>query len=178
MARRRSWKWSLRGIVLVALLAAFFHPADQTPTLGDFEVVERVVDGDTLLLASGERVRLIGVDTPETKHPKKPVERFGKEASEFTRHMVQGKRVRLELDPANTATDHKDNTCQTNVGLCVLGRWDVAQRGDHQARLRLRLVALPIRKDGRVPPNFANSANLKRRIFPYEQHQLCISEVL
>jgi endonuclease YncB( thermonuclease family) len=110
VARRRSWKWSLPGIVLVALLAAFFNPADQTATHGDFEVVERVVDGDTLLLQSGERVRLIGVDTPETKHPKKPVERFGKEASEFTRQMVEGKRVRLEFDPANAATGHKDNT--------------------------------------------------------------------
>jgi micrococcal nuclease len=63
---------SLPGIVLVALLAEFFNPADQAVTHGDFEVVERVVDGDTLLLASGERVRLIGVDTPETKHPKNP----------------------------------------------------------------------------------------------------------
>jgi micrococcal nuclease len=57
-------------------------------------------------------VRLIGIDTPETKHPKNAVERFGKEASEFTRHMVEGKRVRLELDPANAATGHKDNTRQ------------------------------------------------------------------
>ena len=65
-----------------------------------------------MLLASGESVRLIGVDTPETKHPKKPVERFGREASEFTRHMVEGKRVRLEFDPANAATGHKDNTQQ------------------------------------------------------------------
>lgn len=63
-------------------------------------------------LSDGERVRLIGVDTPETKHPKKPVERFGKEANEFTRHMVEGKRVRLELDPANATTAHKDNTQQ------------------------------------------------------------------
>ena len=74
--------------------------------------LEQFADGDTLLLASDERVRLIGIDTPETKHPKKPLERFGKEASEFTRHMVEGKRVRLELDPANAATSHKDNTPQ------------------------------------------------------------------
>ena len=39
----------------------------------------RVVDGDTIKLSNGERVRLIGVDTPETKHPKKPVEYFGME---------------------------------------------------------------------------------------------------
>ncbi len=60
--------------------------------------VKRVVDGDTLLLTNGERVRLIGVDTPETKHPEKPVERFGKEAYLFTKKMVEGKKVRLEYD--------------------------------------------------------------------------------
>jgi len=46
-----------------------------------FRTVRRVVDGDTLVLENKERVRLIGVDTPETKHPRKPVEYFGKEAS-------------------------------------------------------------------------------------------------
>lgn len=60
--------------------------------------VKHVVDGDTLLLANGEYVRLIGVDTPETKHPQKPVERFGKEAHLFTKKMVEGKEVRLEFD--------------------------------------------------------------------------------
>jgi micrococcal nuclease len=112
MARRRSWQWSLPGIVLVALLATFFNLPDQAVTHGDFEVVERVVDSDTLLLASGERVSLIGVDTPETKHPNKPVQYFGDEASAFTRSMVEGKRVRLELDDANAARRHKDNTPQ------------------------------------------------------------------
>jgi micrococcal nuclease len=60
--------------------------------------VKRVVDGDTLLLTNGERVRLIGVDTPETKHPQKPVQRFGREAYLFTRELVEGKEVRLEFD--------------------------------------------------------------------------------
>ena len=60
--------------------------------------VKRVIDGDTLLLTNGERVRLIGVDTPETKHPQKPVQYFGKEAYLFTRRMVEGKEVRLEYD--------------------------------------------------------------------------------
>ena len=58
----------------------------------------RVVDGDTIKLSNGERVRLIGVDTPETKHPNKPVEYYGKEASASTRRMVEGKQVRLEYD--------------------------------------------------------------------------------
>ena len=64
----------------------------------DLVTVKRAVDGDTLLLANGERVRLIGVDTPETKHPQKPVERFGREAYLFTKGMVEGKEVRLEYD--------------------------------------------------------------------------------
>jgi micrococcal nuclease len=60
--------------------------------------VKRVIDGDTLLLANGERVRLIGVDTPETKHPQKPVQYFGKEAYLFTKRMVEGKEIRLDFD--------------------------------------------------------------------------------
>lgn len=57
-------------------------------------------------------MRLIGVDTPETKHPKKAVERFGKEASAFTRRMAEGKRVRLEYDPAYAHRGHRDSTPQ------------------------------------------------------------------
>ncbi len=60
--------------------------------------VERVVDGDTLVLSSGEKVRLIGVDTPETKHPTKPVEPFGPEASAFTKKAVEGRAVTLKFD--------------------------------------------------------------------------------
>lgn len=64
----------------------------------DWVKVKRVIDGDTLLLTNGEKVRLIGVDTPETKHPQKPVQYFGKEAHLFTKGMVEGKEVRLEYD--------------------------------------------------------------------------------
>lgn len=48
---------------------------------GEDSTVERVVDGDTIVVAGGERVRLIGIDTPETVDPRRPVECFGKEAS-------------------------------------------------------------------------------------------------
>ncbi len=112
--RRVSWKWSLPGLVLVALLAAFFNPSEPGVTSGEFEYVQRVVDGDTLVLGTGERVRLIGVNTPETKHPQKPVEAFGKEASEFTKRMVEGKLVRLEFDPLSSRrSDGKDRYSQT-----------------------------------------------------------------
>ena len=113
LPRHHRWTWSVPGIIVVALLAAFFNPADQAITQGDFDVVERVVDGDTLLLQSGERVRLIGVDTPEIKHPKKPVQYFGNEASAFTRRVVEGKRVRLEFDQGNAAQKHKDRYGRT-----------------------------------------------------------------
>ena len=112
-ARVRSWKGSLLGLAFVASLAAFFNPPDSAVTSPDIEYVQRVVDGDTLLFGTGERVRLIGVDAPETKHPNKPVEQFGKEASAFTRKMVEGKRVRLEYDPSNAARGHKDQYGRT-----------------------------------------------------------------
>lgn len=60
--------------------------------------VKRAIDGDTLLLINGERVRLIGVDTPETKHPQKPVQYFGREAYLFTKKMIDGKEARFEFE--------------------------------------------------------------------------------
>ena len=69
--------------------------------------VVRIVDGDTLIInfsdnpwnfSSRERVRLIGVDTPEIVHPQKSVEIFGYEASAFTKMFVEGKYVFLEFD--------------------------------------------------------------------------------
>jgi micrococcal nuclease len=64
--------------------------------------VERVVDGDTFVArfknGESERVRLIGVDTPETVHPKKPVEHFGREASDYTKRHLEGKIIGLTYD--------------------------------------------------------------------------------
>ncbi|MFQ5961282.1 MAG: thermonuclease family protein [Candidatus Methylomirabilales bacterium] len=61
-----------------------------------------VVDGDTIQVCCinerREKVRHIGINTPETKHPKKGVEYFGKEASEANRKLVEGNTVRLEMD--------------------------------------------------------------------------------
>jgi micrococcal nuclease len=62
------------------------------------ERVAHVIDGDTIELASGVRVRYIGVDTPEIHHPRKPVQYYGREAAEFHRRLVEGMDVRLEYD--------------------------------------------------------------------------------
>jgi micrococcal nuclease len=59
--------------------------------------VRRAVDGDTLLLVSGARIRLQGVNTPETVKPDSLVEPWGPEASQFTKNFIEkaGHRVRL-----------------------------------------------------------------------------------
>ena len=64
-------------------------------------IVARVVDGDTAVIRVGSderRVRFLGVDTPETVHPKKGVQFYGKEASNFTKNFLTGKNVWLEYD--------------------------------------------------------------------------------
>jgi len=68
-------------------------------------LVVRVVDGDTIdILIGGEtlRLRYIGVDTPETVDPRRPVGCFGKEASARNRELVDGKTVGLEKDVSET----------------------------------------------------------------------------
>jgi len=60
--------------------------------------VVKVLDGDTVLISGGERLRYIGMDTPETSHPLRPVEFMGLEAKEFNRDLVEGKKVYLEYD--------------------------------------------------------------------------------
>ena len=72
-------------------------PARDDAAPGRLVTVTRVVDGDTLAVGE-ERVRLIGVDTPEAVRPGAPVECFGRAASAFTERLVEGRRVRLELD--------------------------------------------------------------------------------
>jgi endonuclease YncB( thermonuclease family) len=67
--------------------------------------VLKVVDGDTVKIdyeGKDTKVRLIGVDTPETVHPNKPVEPFGKEASAFTKNLLLGESVYLRFDGNKT----------------------------------------------------------------------------
>ena len=90
--------------LLILLLLGLLAPHWERRT-GDFleGVVTKVVDGDTLVVkVEGElrRVRLIGVDTPETVHPRKPVQYYGREASAFTKQALSGRRVWLEYDVA------------------------------------------------------------------------------
>jgi len=78
----------------------------------EFIIVKRVVDGDTFVLANGDKVRLLGIDTPEkyeskklekdaesSGRDKKTIKKLGQLASEYVKSLVEGKRVRLEKEP-------------------------------------------------------------------------------
>src|SRR3990167_1293984 len=60
--------------------------------------VVKVIDGDTIEIDGGARVRYIGIDTPETVSPTSAIECYGKESSNKNRELVEGKTVRLEKD--------------------------------------------------------------------------------
>jgi micrococcal nuclease len=93
----------LAGLALVVVLAAGWWRVAGGPaqpfTRGR---VVRAVDGDTIIVEGGdgriEDVRLLGIDTPETVDPRRPVGCYGPEASAFTKHLVTGRRVTLRYD--------------------------------------------------------------------------------
>lgn len=77
-------------------------------TVGIYYEVTKVSDGDTIhIMMDGrdEKVRLIGINTPETVDPRRPVECFGKEASARMKELVGGKIVRLEYDDTQSVRD-------------------------------------------------------------------------
>jgi micrococcal nuclease len=102
--------WCANSQVNLSSEAKFSLPFGKANNYDNIRV-ERVVDGDTLRLENGERVRLIGIDTPEmhesdklyrdsqkTGQDVKVIQALGQRAYNFTRDLVEGKRVRLEFD--------------------------------------------------------------------------------
>jgi len=65
-----------------------------------FKVI-KVFDGDSILLEDKREIRLLGVDAPEIHHPTLPEQRYGKEAAEFVKKLVDGKEVWLEFEEGN-----------------------------------------------------------------------------
>lgn len=100
--------------LIVVLLGNYFLDQPQLDTItkapvspGFYRVV-KVSDGDTIVVdmnSTEERVRLIGVDTPEKDHPSKPVQCFALAASNYTKKLIGEKPVRLEADPSNSNRD-------------------------------------------------------------------------
>lgn len=105
--------------VLVALMAGATGTTDwnavrvwleNRPNPGYFRVVS-IADGDTIVVDMNgvkERIRLIGIDTPEKNHPEKPVQCFAQAASAFTKKLIGTHDVRLEADPTNDNRDRYD----------------------------------------------------------------------
>jgi len=107
----RRWR-RLLGVVVALVVAGAWAAArdDNAPAAPDGEVaVVRIVDGDTLVVTGGVRVRLIGINTPESVDPRRPVECFGKEAASALAGLVPpGTPVRLTYD-----VDRKDDFGRT-----------------------------------------------------------------
>ena len=96
----------LRGVLVVVLaasVAGWWLGGSHRAAIREVLVV-RALDGDTIVVAdrggegAEETIRLLGVDTPETHHPRKPVQCFGPEAAAFTQAHLEGRWVRLEDD--------------------------------------------------------------------------------
>lgn len=79
---------------------------------GTAATVTRVVDGDTVEATDDKgtrlKLRILGIDTPETHHPHKPVECYGPEATEFARATLLNQPVVLQQDPSQDVRDRYD----------------------------------------------------------------------
>lgn len=98
-------------VLIISALAQFIvpNPVKQIkpkPSLllfaPNFSKVTRVIDGDTIEIENGQKVRYIGIDTPELHHPKKEVQCFAQEAYLKNKELVEGKIIKLEKDISET----------------------------------------------------------------------------
>jgi micrococcal nuclease len=84
------------------MLIATAIPSPTLPPSMQRALVTKVIDGDTIEIEGGIKVRYIGVDTPELRHQSQGKQCFAKEATEKNRELVEGKEVILEKDVSET----------------------------------------------------------------------------
>lgn len=114
MTKRQKKRFmSLLLAVVIGLVGYYFNQPSAPPGVlgsispGYYRITE-FADGDTIgvdMNDKSERVRLIGVDTPETHDPRKPVQCFGQAASDFTKKLIGNRPVRLESDDQSQNRD-------------------------------------------------------------------------
>ncbi len=90
-------------ILVLSFLISRYLPEEKVVYIPETNTAEvlRVVDGDTLVLlynGTTTKARLIGIDTPESVDPKRPVECYGKEAKEYVTSTLTGSVVQVEID--------------------------------------------------------------------------------
>lgn len=93
----------VRILSFLLFLSIFFIPTTLSARV-HYGTVERVIDGDTVVI-DGTKVRLIGIDTPETHHPKEPLQCFGQEAADYAKQRLEGKRVKYVTDKTYPVID-------------------------------------------------------------------------
>ena len=140
-------------LALALVVARVFAGREAAAPDGPREVgrVVRVVDGDTIHVQLGgrrEKVRYIGVDTPESVKPGTPVQCFAKRAGAFNRHLVAGERVRLVLD-----AEHRDR-----YGRLLAYVYRVRDKRFVNAALVRRGYAVPLT----IPPNVAHAEQFRK----------------
>jgi micrococcal nuclease len=150
-------------LVVLAAACGPGHPAGTDPTTaktrptlltglprGPNAKVVRVIDGDTIDADFGggdERIRLIGIDTPETKKPNTPIQCFGPEASDFTKHTL----------PAGTEVlVVRDLEARDDYGR-LLG---YVYRSDDGLFVNLELAAEGFARPLTIAPNDAHAAEI------------------
>ena len=95
----------MKKVMLILISFVFFPLIAQAVTTADVVSFVRCVDGDTAVFKRGEeeiKVRFLAIDTPETVHPTKEAEAFGKNASEYTcNKLVDSNEIILEYEETN-----------------------------------------------------------------------------
>ena len=149
----------LAAASVLAAACASPTPGGGPPADGD-GVVTHIVDGDTLDVRVGgteERIRLIGVDTPESVAPNRPVQCYGAEASAYLETLIpEGTAVRLELDAV--ARDQfgrllayvyrAEDDLLVNLALVEQGYADAVTYGDNEALYPELVAAEAEARDG------------------------------
>ncbi len=136
------------AVVVVLVVTVVWHrlQSDSSPIARG--TVSRVVDGDTIYVSSGGRsqdVRLIGIDTPETVDPDRPVGCYGPQASAFMKHWLTGRSVKLVYD---RETHDKYGRFLAYVYV----------DGTRPVSVEQRLLRLGYARTLAIPPNTAHAA--------------------
>jgi endonuclease YncB( thermonuclease family) len=90
-------------VVLAVLRLRVFRPEDPaSPKAREAAQVAHVVDGDTVDLVDGRRIRLLGIDAPEVAHGDEPGGPFGNESRQWLRDRIEGRAVTLRYESRRT----------------------------------------------------------------------------